>query len=639
MVAKALLAALPLVGLAQAAVIEHWWNITYVDNVNPDGLFPRRVIGVNGSWPPPPLWSNHGDKIIVHATNGLGVDSIPTALHAHGMIFNGTNYYDGAVGITQCGIPNGYTLDYEIDTVHNQGTYWIHGHYSGQYVDGLRAPNIILPANGTGRTDNVTWDDEYVIIASDWYHRQHDDMVKNEFLNWRNPTGAEPVPESALIYIAKDGKYLHTNQEISSGVGNNDNATITFEPGKTYRIRVIAMTALTMFHFGIEDHDMQIIEIDGTEIVPYPIDTIAISAAQRYSILVTAKNQTDKNYAMMFMQDPEMYDKVPDDLVLNNTVQIVYNSANEAPKPVIYESWAMINETDMHPMIQQASFQPDVQFTLHAVFDTFDDGTNRASWSLDDGFQNSTFQSPKVPTIFSALSMGEDATQHQVYGAQTNAIPLKHGDVVELKVHNWDSGHHPFHLHGHTFQVIEKSFDVTSDDPVINPQIVDDQKNPIHRDTITIPPGGMVVLRFIADNPGAWFFHCHIDWHLTSGLAVVFIEAPDVMQKTLTVPQQMYDHCKFFKQATSGNVVGLNSTTDFKGQPWGPFPLKMNWTPKAIGAMAGCILTAIIGFLTVVWYGTGELNEEEIEEEVRRHVEAKQHKKPLWKKLTGSRTE
>lgn len=43
MVAKALLAALPLVGLAQAAIIEHWWNITYVENVNPDG--------VSGPWP------------------------------------------------------------------------------------------------------------------------------------------------------------------------------------------------------------------------------------------------------------------------------------------------------------------------------------------------------------------------------------------------------------------------------------------------------------------------------------------------------------------------------------------------------------------------------------------------------------
>jgi iron transport multicopper oxidase len=47
--ALGLLAAAPLSVLA--GVHELWWNITYVDNVNPDGLFPRRVIGINGTWP------------------------------------------------------------------------------------------------------------------------------------------------------------------------------------------------------------------------------------------------------------------------------------------------------------------------------------------------------------------------------------------------------------------------------------------------------------------------------------------------------------------------------------------------------------------------------------------------------------
>ena len=36
---------------AFAAVHELWWNLTYVENANPDGLQPRRVIGVNGTWP------------------------------------------------------------------------------------------------------------------------------------------------------------------------------------------------------------------------------------------------------------------------------------------------------------------------------------------------------------------------------------------------------------------------------------------------------------------------------------------------------------------------------------------------------------------------------------------------------------
>jgi hypothetical protein len=68
----------------------------------------------------------------------------------------------------------------------------------------------------------------------------------------------------------------------------------------------------------------------------------------------------------------------------------------------------------------------------------------------------------------------------------------------------------------HEFQVVSKSFDVTSNDTTINPPLEEGQSNPSRRDTITIPPTGNVVLRWRADNPGAWFFHCHIDWHLSS---------------------------------------------------------------------------------------------------------------------------
>lgn len=42
-----------------------------------------------------------------------------------------------------------------------------------------------------------------------------------------------------------------------------------------------------------------------------------------------------------------------------------------------------------------------------------------------------------------------------------------------------------------------------------------------------IPGDGNAVLRFRADNPGIWFFHCHMEWHAHSGLAVTFIVAPD----------------------------------------------------------------------------------------------------------------
>lgn len=102
-----------------------------------------------------------------------------------------------------------------------------------------------------------------------------------------------------------------------------------------------------------------------------------------------------------------------------------------------------------------------------------------------------------------------------------------------------------------------------------------------------------MTLRFRADNPGVWFFHCHvgrlkrsgpdveadvlpqIDWHLSSGLALTFISSPEQMQQKLTLPQALLDQCAAQGVATSGNVVGTQSTTDFKGQPWGPWPLKL----------------------------------------------------------------
>src|ERR1700753_2824144 len=70
-----------------------------------------------------------------------------------------------------------------------------------------------------------------------------------------------------------------------------------------------------------------------------------------------------------------------------------------------------------------------------------------------------SFVEPKVPTIFSALSLGGNATNPVVYGKNTNALILKGGDVVEIILNNDDPGKHPFHLHGHNFQVISRSDD------------------------------------------------------------------------------------------------------------------------------------------------------------------------------------
>jgi iron transport multicopper oxidase len=53
--------------------------------------------------------------------------------------------------------------------------------------------------------------------------------------------------------------------------------------------------------------------------------------------------------------------------------------------------------------------------------------------------------------------------------------------------------------------------------------------------------------------------------------------------------------------------------------------------------LAGCIVTALIGFGSVVWYGWGGLDEGEVEEEVRRKMEAKGSRKGLLSRVTGGR--
>jgi Multicopper oxidase len=121
------------------------------------------------------------------------------------------------------------------------------------------------------------------------------------------------------------------------------------------------------------------------------------------------------------------------------------------------------------------------------------------------------------------------------------------------------------HLHGHKFAIVHKSWDVTSDDPTLNPPMQEGLTNPLWRDTVQVPPGGSVTMRILTDNPGTWFFHCHIEWHLQAGLAYTFFEAPTLAQQLVKPPQFMYDQCAKLGVPYTGNAAGHNSTTDLSG--------------------------------------------------------------------------
>ncbi|KAG6332533.1 hypothetical protein ID866_6557 [Astraeus odoratus] len=608
---------------ALAGVQELWWNVTYVEDANPDGLYPRRVVGINGTWPPPPISVNTSDSLLVHVTNSLDE---PTTLHNHGMFFNSSSWMDGALGVTQCGIPPGQTFDYlvPINSSGQWGTYWSHAHASGQYVDGFRTPLVLHPTQETHQ-----YDEEFTVILGDWYHQEHS-VLLTEFISIANPGGAEPIPDSALIYFAQNATYLppisgSSPSGATSAVGFNENSTLPFVPGRTYRLRVINTSALSTFFFWIDGHSMRIIEADGTDVEEYPVDFLGLAVAQRYSVLVTARNDTSSNWMIHANMDPAMFDTVPSTLQLNITSSITYATGQSITDLGTISDYTQFNDTVLTP--SEAIAQPPVTKTieLEMLFDTMNDGTNRAM------INDVVYNSPVVPAVLSELSLGENATVQEAYGPYSYL--LDHLDVVDIVVKNTDSNNHPFHLHGHKFQIVNRVEDYTSDDPTLNPPLVEGQSNPIRRDTVVVTGGGSVTLRVVADNPGAWLFHCHIEWHLEAGLAVQFIEAPLQAQERAAgvIPSYVYDQCAMLGTPSSGNAAGHASTTDLSGLPLGPYQQKLGWLTKGILAMTGCVLSAVIGMATVVWYAMGDfVSEEEIEQETRRHLEDRAQKGRLF---------
>lgn len=231
-------------------------------------------------------------------------------------------------------------------------------------------------------------------------------------------------------------------------------------------------------------------------------------------------------------------------------------------------------------------------------------------------FNNITYTKPLVPTLFSIMTTGKHAENPAVYGDYTNAFVLQKDEIVEVILNNDDPGKHPFHLHGHNFQVVVRNDDNMGHYNPVNES--DFPARPIRRDTLMVRPNSNFVVRFKADNPGAsiscckpcnrsrmagvWFFHCHINWHLDSGLAATLIEAPLELQKTLQIPENHYDVCRAGDTKTAGNAAGNTvNVFDLKGQIKSPAPMPAGFTARGIVALVFSCAAAFAGMAVIAW--------------------------------------
>ena len=144
----------------------------------------------------------------------------------------------------------------------------------------MRAPLIIHDPDSPYKDQ---YDEELVLTISDWYHDQMADLMKH-FISVTNPTGAEPVPDAALF-------------------NDTQNLTTPVQPGKTYMFRIVNIGAFAGQYFWMEGHTMRIVEVDGIYTEPAEADMIYLTAAQRYSVLVTTKDDASTNFAYVASMD------------------------------------------------------------------------------------------------------------------------------------------------------------------------------------------------------------------------------------------------------------------------------------------------------------------------------------------------
>ncbi|KAJ2527893.1 ferroxidase fet3 [Coemansia sp. RSA 1937] len=171
-----------------------------------------------------------------------------------------------------------------------------------------------------------------------------------------------------------------------------------------------------------------------------------------------------------------------------------------------------------------------------------------------------------VPTLFTALSMGNLAFNSSIYGLQSQAHVLRYGESIEVIIYSDDENDHSIHMHAGEYQVVEVG---PYGGPVAsNRTTVKYQRSgpaPMRCDEIAIRSHSYTKLRFRVNHGAIIFFHCHMI-HNFKGLAVTFIAAPDLLQKHMKVPDEVTRMCKLQNIKTSGNAAG-NAGFDLTGLP------------------------------------------------------------------------
>ena len=258
---------------------------------------------INGQLPGPVLRFKEGEDATIRVTNRL--DEI-TSVHWHGLLLPSSQ--DGVPGVSDGfqGIPAGQTFTYRFPIV-QAGTYWYHSHSAGQEQTGMYAPIVIEPA----KREPFRYDREYIVMLSDWTDEDPEEIISNlkmdpGYYNYNKRTLLDVIRDSRRAGSAEERKSVWSNwfmwrqmrmdptdiadvtgyTFLVNGKSPEQNFTALFKPGERVRLRFINGSAMTYFDVRIPGLKMTVVQADGNNVQPVPVDEFRISVAETYDVIV-----------------------------------------------------------------------------------------------------------------------------------------------------------------------------------------------------------------------------------------------------------------------------------------------------------------------------------------------------------------
>lgn len=535
----------------------------------------KHAIAVNGQIPMPTLTFTEGDTAEIYVHNELNEE---TSLHWHGIFL--PNQYDGVPNLTQMPIKPHTTHLYRFAIIQH-GTHWYHSHSGLQEQIGMYGSMILLK-----RKDDTTFrkgiDDlpTVPIILSEWtnYKPENVHRMLHNATDWfaikKGTTQSffEALQQGYLKPKLKNEWKRMNAMDVSDVYydkflinGTNESSAPTFT-GNKIRLRISNAGASTNFWLSYAGGKITVVANDGNDVEPIEVDRLLIAVSETYDVIATLPNYTG---SFEFLATAEDRTKSTS-LFIGNGIK---HLAEPMPKLKYFEGMKMMNSMmkmngDLDDMGMSMSLnQMDMNTVMYPEI-TGEKKSKRKQKktethnhsqmqqdivTLNYAMLKSTVKTklPDAPTKTLSFQLTGNMNRY-VWSldnkviSEADKILIHKGENVRIILTNNSMMRHPMHLHGHDFRLLNGQGDFA---PLKN--IVDIM--PMETDT----------LEFAATESGDWFFHCHILYHMMSGMGRVFsyensppnpeITNPKLAQRKLFADDRKF-HFMFENDfATNGN--------------------------------------------------------------------------------------